>query len=49
MGKGGDLKSVFDHTPEVEFDEEHTLIMLYNLLCSLKFIHKAGIIHRDEI
>ena len=30
-----------------DMDEEHLTIILYNLLCSLNFIHTAGIIHRD--
>ena len=28
-------------------DEEHIVIILYNILCSLNYIHAAGVIHRD--
>lgn len=29
------------------FDEEHIVVILYNILCSLNYIHSAGVIHRD--
>lgn len=29
------------------FSEEHIIIILYNMLCTLNFIHSAGLIHRD--
>jgi serine/threonine protein kinase len=29
------------------FDEEHVLIILYNILCGLNFLHSANIMHRD--
>jgi serine/threonine protein kinase len=29
------------------FDEEHALILLYNILCSINFLHSANVIHRD--
>ena len=28
-------------------DEEHVVVMLYNILCSLNYIHSTGLIHRD--
>ena len=28
-------------------NEEHVRILLYNLLCSLKFLHSANVVHRD--
>ena len=31
----------------VSMDEEHVKIIIYNLLCSLNFIHSAQIMHRD--
>lgn len=27
--------------------EEHALGITYNLLCSLAFLHKSGVVHRD--
>lgn len=42
-----DLKKVFNSSKKIEFNEEHVLIILYNTLCSMNFIHSAGIMHRD--
>ena len=42
-----DLKTALDSTPQVEFTEEHIIIILYNILCGLKYLHKGNIIHRD--
>jgi serine/threonine protein kinase len=33
--------------PSTELSEEHIVIILYNQLCTLNFIHSANIIHRD--
>jgi len=27
--------------------EKHIVVLIYNMLCSLNFIHSAGILHRD--
>ena len=27
--------------------EESMLILMYNLLCGMKFMHSAGVMHRD--
>jgi serine/threonine protein kinase len=35
------------NSDDLEFDEGHALIMLYNMLCSINFIHSANIMHRD--
>lgn len=29
------------------FSEEHMIIIFYNLLCALQFLHSANIMHRD--
>ena len=29
------------------FSEQHVLVLIYNMLCSLNFIHSAGLLHRD--
>jgi mitogen-activated protein kinase 1/3 len=42
-----DFEKLMDAMPQTELSEEHILIILYNQLCSLNFIHSANIIHRD--
>lgn len=32
---------------ETGLNEEHIRVLLYNMLCSLKFLHSANIVHRD--
>jgi len=41
-----DLKTLFSKTTN-GFDDNHVKIILYNLLCSLNFVHSANVIHRD--
>ena len=33
--------------PKIQLSEDHAIAILYNILCSIKFLHEAGIIHRD--
>jgi mitogen-activated protein kinase 1/3 len=42
-----DLKKVFASSRKIEFTEEHIIIIMYNALCSLNFLHSAGVLHRD--
>ena len=35
------------HRKQQTFTEQHIIIILYNMLCTLNFIHSAGLIHRD--
>ena len=42
-----DLKKLFSTVPGTKMDEDHIIIILYNMLCALNFIHSANIIHRD--
>ena len=42
-----DFEKLMDAMPQTELSEEQILIILYNQLCSLNFIHSANIIHRD--
>lgn len=44
--ESNDLKKLLQND-EVKFDQEHALIILYNILCGLNFLHSANIIHRD--
>jgi mitogen-activated protein kinase 1/3 len=48
MEDGGvDLKRCLDHAEKVKFDEPDAIKLIYELLCSLHFLHTAGVIHRD--
>lgn len=31
----------------MEFSEKHLLLIVYNLLCSLQFLHESNVVHRD--
>lgn len=42
-----DLKYLMNSMSDVQLTEESIIIILYNLLCGLKFLHSANIIHRD--
>ena len=42
-----DLKNLLDSTTNLTISDDCILVLIYNMLCSLKFIHKAGIVHRD--
>lgn len=37
----------FLKTPNFVFQKEHIIVLTYNLLCAVKFIHDSNIIHRD--
>ena len=42
-----DLKSFLDSSAVEAMHEDHLITFLYNLLCSLSYIHSMDIIHRD--
>jgi mitogen-activated protein kinase 1/3 len=42
-----DLKKLISIGNGSHFDEDHLILVLYNLLCALKNLHGANIIHRD--
>ena len=42
-----DLKSLIDNVDGLDIDEEHMIIIMYNILCGMNFIHTSNIIHRD--
>lgn len=42
-----DMKSFLDSKDCGSLTEEHVLTILYNMLCSMNFIHSMGVIHRD--
>lgn len=45
-----DLRRMFKdqkQSSDFSFSEHHLRVVLYNLLCAIKFLHSANIIHRD--
>ena len=42
-----DLKKVLLSSSGISFDEEHALVLMYNSLCSLNYLHSSNIMHRD--
>lgn len=42
-----DLKKIFTEMRPPAFSEDHIVTILYNLLCSINFLHSANIMHRD--
>jgi serine/threonine protein kinase len=42
-----DFKKMLNSVPETVISEEHVVILLYNQLCALKFLHSANLVHRD--
>ena len=42
-----DMKKLMNDVSLIELQEDHLITIMYNALCSLKFIHSCNIIHRD--
>lgn len=42
-----DLSQLVGNLETLEVEEDHSLIMMYNILCSINFMHTSNIIHRD--
>lgn len=43
-----DLKKVLTSVKHgTKLNEDQVIAILYNLLCNLKFMHKANLVHRD--
>ena len=41
-----DIKKLLLHVQDNMLGEKHMLIIIYNLLCAINFIHSANIMHR---
>lgn len=42
-----DLKQLLNEYESLNFSEEHIKIIMYNIICSLNYLHSANIFHRD--
>jgi serine/threonine protein kinase len=42
-----DLKNFMNNMEAEKLSDDHVIFIMYNLLCSLKFIHSMDIVHRD--
>ena len=42
-----DLKNVLSQADVLNINQEHSVIIIHQLLCALNYIHSANIIHRD--
>ena len=44
-----DMKQFFfkSKPSDFVFTDQHIKVILYNLLCSIKFLHSANVVHRD--
>jgi mitogen-activated protein kinase 1/3 len=42
-----DLKKLFTVDTPPNFSDMHVMVILYNLLCALNYIHTANLMHRD--
>jgi len=45
--KPNDLKQMINDISPKDLKEAHVKIIMYNMLCSLNFIHSTGLMHRD--
>ena len=42
-----DFQKLMNSVPPTELSEDHLIIILYNQLCALNFLHSANVVHRD--
>ena len=42
-----DFKKLFSSSNPKELQEDNVVLILYNLLCAINYLHSANIIHRD--
>ena len=42
-----DLKKMMNQGLEVDLTEDHILVIIYNIICAIKFLHSANVLHRD--
>ena len=42
-----DFKKLMANAQNKVITEDHIVVILYNMLCALNYMHSAGIVHRD--
>ncbi len=42
-----DIRKMLNSTPKTSLSEDHIVTILYNMLCSINFLHSANLVHRD--
>ena len=42
-----DFRKLIERDSNVNFQEQHIVILMYNALCALNFLHSANVVHRD--
>ena len=42
-----DVKKVMLSSRDISFTEDHVKVILYNILCTLNYLHSANVMHRD--
>lgn len=41
------LSTIIEQSDKLNLEEDHVITIIYNLLCSINFLHQSNIIHRD--
>lgn len=44
---GQDLSQLIRNSDKIFLSEDHILVIIYNILCGLQFMHSAQVVHRD--
>ena len=42
-----DLRKMLSKSTKIQFEEDHVITILYNILCAVNLIHSTNVIHRD--
>ena len=42
-----DFQKLLSAIPQTELSEDHIIVIVYNMLCALNFLHSANVVHRD--
>jgi mitogen-activated protein kinase 1/3 len=42
-----DLRTVFTNVDPEQITDRNVVVLMYNLLCAMRFMHSSNVIHRD--